>query len=130
MDMTLDELQFFDGRSGALVLYEAFRSGVLRIAPDAEIIVHRTQITFKLRYGFAYASFTPVRRAAERGPVWLTVSFGLPWAVASPRVIAVQVRPNRWTHHVLVDDPGQLDDALFGWIAEAAEFGRRDQGRR
>lgn len=123
--MTPDELQFFDGRPGALGLYERLRAGVLEIAPEAFIIVRRTQITFKLRYGFAFASFTPVKRAAERGPAWLTVSFGLPCPVDSPRVIPVEVRPDRWTCHVLVDDSAQLDGELFGWIAEAAAFGRR-----
>ena len=126
MNLTLDELQFFDGRGGALGLYEAFREGALGVAPDAEIQVHRTQITFRAHYGFAYVSFTPVRRAADRGPVWLTVSFGLPCRVDSPRIdAAVEARPHRWTHHLLIDDPGQLDDELFGWIAEAAAFGRR-----
>ncbi len=126
MDMTLDELQFFDGRRGALGLYEAFRAETLRIVPEAEIRVHRTQITFRAHYGFAFVSFAPVRRAAERGPVWLTVSFGLPYRLDSPRIdAAVEARPRRWTHHVLVDDPGQLDGELFGWIAEAAEFARR-----
>jgi hypothetical protein len=123
--MSPDELQFFDGRPGALGLYERLRAGVLALAPEASIVVRRTQITFRLRYGFAFASFTPVKRAAERGPSWLTVSFGLPCPVESPRVIPVEVRPNRWTCHVLVNDPGQLDGELFGWIAEAADFGRR-----
>ena len=124
--MTPNELQFFDGKPGALGLYERFRARLFEIAPDAAVQVHRTQITFRTRYGFAFVSFAPVRRAAARGKDWLTVSFGLPARVESPRVdAAVEARPNRWTHHVLVDDPARLDDALFGWIAEAAAFSRR-----
>ena len=96
------------------------------VAPDAVVEVCRTQITFRLRYGFAFISFTPVRRAADRGPVWLTVSFGLPRRADSPRIdAAVEVRPNRWTHHALVDDPEEIDDVLMTLIAEAAAFARR-----
>ena len=124
--MTTDELQFFDGRPGALALYERFRARLFAVAPDAAVAVHRTQITFRARYGFAFVSFTPVRRAAERGPDWITVSFGLPARADSPRVdAAVEVRPNRWTHHVLVDDPAQIDDGLMALIAGAAAFARR-----
>lgn len=41
----------------------------------------------------------------------------------SPRVaVAVEPYPNRWTHHVVVSSPQQLDDTLFAWIEEAYQF--------
>ena len=129
--MTPDELQFFDGRPGALALYERFRARLFEGTPDVDVRVHRTQITFSAGCGFAFVSFTPVRRAAERGPDWITVSFGLPARADSPRVdAAVQVRPSRWTHHVLIDDPAEIDDELAALIAEAAAFARRPRRMR
>ena len=29
---------------------------------------------------------------------------------------------NRWTHHVVVDQEGQLDAELLGWLREAYVF--------
>lgn len=41
----------------------------------------------------------------------------------SPRVdAATEPYPNRWTHHLLISDPAEIDDELMGWIREAAAF--------
>ena len=121
--MTADELRFFDGRPGALGLYEGLRGMLLDVAPGAEIRVQKTQITYRLRYGFAFVSFTPVRRRAERGPAWLTLSFGLPFRLEDPRVdAAVEARPNRWTHHVMISSPEEIDGELLSWLTEASTF--------
>ena len=53
----------------------------------------------------------------------IVVSFGLSYRVDSPRIwVATEPYPNRWTHHMLIADEGQLDDELLGWIKEAAAF--------
>ena len=129
--ITPGELAFFlrSARTQpALGLYEALRSRVLAALPDTSIEVKKTQISFKNRRLFAAVSFAAVRRAAERPPVWLTLTFGLPYRLTSPRVDAcVEVRPQRFTHHCLLGAESELDDELLGWIAEAAAFagGRR-----
>ena len=51
--------------------------------------------------------------------------FGLPRALESPRALAVPVRPNGWTHHVLIGRAEEIDGELMGWVAEARAFAER-----
>ena len=121
--MSMDELFFFDGKPGALLLYEAFRSTLLERMPDARIEVKKTQISFFSRRMFAAVSFTPVRKAKDRPDPYLTITFGLPYRKESARIdVAVEPYPNRWTHHVLIGTVEEIDDELLSWIEEAAAF--------
>jgi len=119
--MSLDEMMFFEGKRAAFSLYEALRSAVLTQIGAQRIEARKTQISFKNDHLFAAVSFLPVRRAAERPPVFITLTFGLGYRLDSPRVdAAVEARPGRWTHHVLIGDAAQIDAELLGWIAESA----------
>jgi len=114
---------FFDGHLGALPLYERLEEQILAKIPGVRVRTAKTQITFANRYGFAFVSFLPVRKAACRPEIYLTVSFGLGYRKDSPRIdAATEPYPNRWTHHVMVCDAGQIDEELLGWIQEAAAF--------
>ena len=119
--MTQDELQFFAGHGAALPIYPELRSRVFAQWPDVEVRVARTQITFKARYGFAFVS---TRRMGRRCPeVFIIVSFGLGREVRSERIFASsEPYPNRWTHHVIVASPDEVDGELMGWLAEAHDF--------
>ena len=73
--------------------------------------------------GFAFVSFNPCRKAKDRPAVWVTVSFGLGYRKEFPRIdVATEPYPRRWTHHVMVGSPDEIDEELLGWIQEAAEF--------
>lgn len=121
--MTDEVILFFAGRPGALELYERFERQVLAQVDDVRIRVQKTQISFSNRHNFAFVSLLPVRRKAERPEVWITVSFGLRRRLDSPRIdAAVEPYPERWTHHILISAPEQLDAELMGWIREAAAF--------
>ena len=125
--MTDEETLFFASRPGTLALYQVLRDRVLaRTGDDTRIKVQKTQITFFNRHGFAFVSFLPVRRKGQRPNVWITVSFGLRRRLDSMRIdAAAEPCPERWTHHILISDPAQIDDELLGWIEEAAVFAAR-----
>ena len=110
---------------GALGLYEALAARVFAACPDTRVRVLKTQISFDARRGFLCASLAPVRRKAERPNPYLTVTFGLPYPLASTRVVCVPVRPNRWTHHVIIGSAEDIDAELMGWIMEAHAFANR-----
>lgn len=128
--ISADELFFFDRKPTALPIYEALRKGILAGIPDARIEVKKTQISFFNGYLFAAASFVPVRKAKDRPDPFLTVTFGLPYRVESPRIdAAAEPYPGRWTHHVMIGTGKEADDELLAWIMEAADFAGR-KGRK
>lgn len=125
-----DILFLFNQHMDALPIYEYLEEQILQRIPDAQIKASKTQISFIMKHGFAFVSFNPCRKAAQRPPVWLTVTFGLGYRKESPRIdIAVEPYPNRWTHHVMIGSTDEIDDELMSWICEAAEFAQQ-KGRR
>ena len=121
--MDNDILFFFAEHMEALPIYQRLEGAILTRIPDVKIKVAKTQITFANKRGFAFVSFNPCRKAKDRPAVWMTISFGLGCRRESPRIdVATQPYPGRWTHHVMVGSPGEIDEELLGWIQEAAEF--------
>lgn len=116
-------LFFFDGHMEALLLYEMLEKKILSEIEGVEIKVGKSQISFYKKRLFACVSFARIRKKKDCPPVFLTVTFGWGCRNISPRIeIATEPYPNRWTHHLLVSDPEEIDDELMGWIKEAAEF--------
>lgn len=116
-------LRFFDQMPEALPLYQKFEREVLSRVEDVHIKVQKTQITYSNRHVFACVSFAKVRKAKERPPVYIVVTFGLAYKKESPRIdIATEPYPNRWTHHVLVSEEEEIDGELLGWVEEASAF--------
>ena len=121
--MNGDILFFFQEHMDALPIYEKLERQILARIPDVKIKVAKTQITFAGRRSFAFVSFNPCRKAAQRPEVWMTVTFGLGYRKESPRIdVATEPYPNRWTHHVMVGSAEEIDEELMDWIKEAACF--------
>ena len=121
--MDNDVFFFFGDHMDALPIYERLEKAIQTRIPDVKIRVAKTQITFAKRYGFAFVSFNPCRKAKERPAVWMTVTFGLGCRKESPRIdVATQPFPGRWTHHVMVGSEEEIDEELLDWIKEAADF--------
>ena len=121
--MNSDILFFFGAHMDALDMYEKLEEQILAGIPDVKIKAAKTQITFANKRGFAFVSFNPCRRAAQRPKVWMTISFGLGYRRESPRIdVATEAYPGRWTHHVMVGSVEEIDEELMNWIKEAAEF--------
>ena len=123
--LTPDMLFFFDGHPGALALYGALAERLLAEYPQTEIVVRKTQISFYDDRVYACASLTPVRRKAERPDPFLTVTFGSDVPIASPRLVCVPIRPNRYTHHAMIGRVADIDSALLGWLRASHDLGRR-----
>ena len=121
--MTGDVFFFFDQKPHALSLYEAFAGRVRSEIGEVNVKVQKTQISFSNKHNFAFVSFLPVRKAKDRPSEYIVVSFGLAYKKESPRIdVATEPYPNRWTHHVLLSSPDEIDDELLSWIKEAADF--------
>lgn len=120
--MTADELLFFDRLPRFLPVYAELKEKLSARYPEMTVKVAKTQISFRCRYVFAMVSL-PYRRKRGWPKEYLMVSFGLPELNTSPRIAAsAEACPGRWTHHVLVERPEDLDAELLGWIDEAYRF--------
>ena len=116
-----DILNLFAPTPGGLALYAALEAAILQRFPGVEIRPRRTQVGFFHGCGFAWAS--PARRKRDRDAGRILLSLGLPAPVESPRILqAIEPYPGRWTHHLLLSSPADLDDALMAWLEEAHRF--------
>lgn len=120
--MTSDEIHFFDKMMKSLPLYQIFKSKLLAAAPETKIQVHPRQISFSASRGFAWV-WLPNQKTPKREKACLIVSFILPAPLNSPRVEEIaNPKPGRWTHHVIVDSPLQINSELMNWILRARKF--------
>ncbi len=118
-----DTLMFFNQHPDSLPLYEAFEDILFDSFPIVEKRVQKTQITFSNRHVFACISFARVKRKAELPEGYMVITLGLPAPLDSVRVaVKTEPYPGRWTHHIVVSSPEELDEELLSWIQEAYDF--------
>ncbi|GAA0265559.1 hypothetical protein GCM10008922_25840 [Faecalicatena contorta] len=124
-ELNLDELMFFNEKPVALELYETLADKLFAQLPNIGIRVQKTQITFTNPKVFACISFAKVRKAKERPKEYIVVTLGLDKQVQSARIdIATEPYPGRWTHHILIEHPEEIDDELMDWFRKAYHFAR------
>ena len=118
-----DTLLFFNAHPAALPLYRALEAMLYRRWPDMGKRVQKTQITFTNRHVFACVSFARVAPKALQPEGSLVLTLGLPAPLDSPRAaVKCEPYPGRWTHHIVLRSPEDLDGELLGWIEEAFAF--------
>ena len=122
-EIDADTLMFFFCFSAALPLYRAFEAMLFASFPVVNKRVQKTQITFSNRHVFACVSFARVKRKTELPMRFIVITLGLPAPLDSERV-AVKTEPytGRWTHHIVVNKPEELDEELLSWVREAYDF--------
>lgn len=124
--MESDTLLFFNRHPAALGLYEELERWLQAAFPEMQKRVQKTQISFYQRYTFACVSFARVKKKAELTEPWLTFTLGLPTPLDSPRAaVQSQPYPGRWTVHILLHDPGELDAELLTWTKQAYAFSQQ-----
>ena len=117
-----DILAFFHEHAEAFSLYEPLEARLLAF-PGTSIRVQKTQITFSNRHVYACVSFLRVRRKAELPDPYLVLTLGMPYPLESGRVaVKTEPYPGRWTTHILLSRPDELDEELFSWVREAYDF--------
>ena len=122
-EIDADTLMFFDRHTAALPLYRAFEALLFDSFPVVNKRVQKTQITFSNRHVFACVSFARVKRKAELPAGYMVLTLGLPAPLDSGRVaVKTEPYPGRWTHHIVVSKPEELDEELLSWVREAYDF--------
>ena len=122
--MSNDELLFFDAYPRLLPLYQALEQVLVQREMPFTVKAGRTQLSLRNRYVFAAVSL-PWRRRKDWPEEFLLLSLGLGRKVEHPRISqAVEAYPGRWTHHILLTAPEELDATLLGWVEKAYRFAR------
>lgn len=125
-EITLNEAAFFERLPEVLPLYICFREKVMQRygGIGVGIKVSKTQIAFRNKYVFAVVSL-PMRRIGNLPKEYMLITFGLPYKAESRRILqTVEAYPGRWTHHIAVTRPEEIDEELFVKIDEAFYFCR------
>ena len=118
-----DVMMFFDPHPAALPLFKAFAEKLYELYPTSEMRVQKTQITFSNRHVFACVSFLRVKKKAELPDPYLVVTLGLSFPLASHRVAAkTEAYPGRWTTHIVIGTPSEIDIELMEWVRLAYDF--------
>ena len=114
---------FFEGHQDALDLYRTFEELLYAAFPIVNKRVQKTQITFFNRHVFACISFAKVKRKKELPEGYMVITLGLPVPLDSDRIaVKTEPYPNRWTHHIVISKPEELDDELVSWISASYDF--------
>lgn len=120
--MYIETGSFFDKIPQALPLYKMFAEKVLAEYPDVQIKIQKSQISFSNKHQFAFV-WLPIRKMKDRSDIYIIVSFGLSYHLDSPRIVeATEPYPNRWMHHLIIQNRSEIDTELMNWIKEAYDF--------
>ena len=122
-ELDTDTLMFFDQHLDVLPLYQAFEEILFDSFSVVNKRVQKTQITFSNRHIFACVSFARVKRKVELPMRYIVITLGLPAPLDSKRIaVKTEPYPGRWTHHIVVSTPEELDEELLSWIKTAYTF--------
>lgn len=117
--MRSDIAAFYSHNPATIALHEAFEHAVLTRFDAVTIDVQKTQISFRCPGMFA-ALWPPNPRFKTQTKDYIGLSVSLERIEPSPRIAqCVQVSPNRFTHHLLIHTPDQIDDFLLSLVAES-----------
>lgn len=124
MDGTAKDAElFFERHKDVYLLFELFEGELLARFPDTRVKVQKSQISYYNRHLYACVSFLKVRKRAELPEDYFVLTLGLPVPLESGRVAAkTEPYPGRWTTHFVISDPPDLDEGMFGWVAQAYWF--------
>ena len=111
----------FPGKEDRALL-GAFYRWILARFPDARAIPQKSQISFACKGPFCVV--TPPGRWGKKSGIGL--SLFLDERLESPRFLHIaNPYPNRFSHHMVLSAPDQLDEELATMLAKARQFKMR-----
>ena len=113
--MTLDD--FFDGRNESRLIFDTLRAADAAVG-EAELRVTKSQVAFRRRRAFAWAWIPGTYLRGRHAPLVLTVSLRRRDSSTRWKEI-MEPRPGRFTHHLELYTPSDIDDEVRTWLREA-----------
>ena len=116
------DIDFFQGKEEGVQCWLALKDVLLTRYPEAQVRVQKTCLSFMDSRPFCYVSLP-----RHKG-TFMVVSFGLEAPVADPRIVGLyEPHPNRWTHHVDVSSPEEIDEQLLFWLELAHRLKKKGE---
>lgn len=128
--MTAEILGFLGGDPRRIALFEAVEAAISALG-DCGLSVAKTQLSWGNPYKFAFLSKPPRSLVRQGRPEdCLLLSFGLDHREEHPRIAAAaNPYPDRWTHHVVLSEPGDVDQTVKNWLENAYFFAKNKKRR-
>ncbi len=121
---------FFTRKPEAVETVRMFLHGVLERWPETEIVTQKSQVGVRCPRPFC-ALWVPGKRIRGKASPGAALSLFLPRPLETERLImAVEPYPGRFTNHLLLSSPEEVDEELFLWTAEAKRFRCGGLGRK
>jgi hypothetical protein len=115
--MTLDE--YFTGHVDSRLIFDELQRAVAALGP-VSLGISKSQVAFRRRRAFAWAWMPGKYLHGQVSPLVLTLSF--PSRDPSPRwKQVVEPAPGRFTHHLELRSPLDIDDQVCDWLRAAWE---------
>ncbi len=119
----------FAARAEALALFNVVRAFIESLGP-VTMDVSKTQVAFGRGRKFAWV-WLPQMWIKKRPDESVTLVFDYPYRIRHRRIAsAVEPRPGRWTHHVLIDREADLDERVRSWLRQAYDLAGSSLKRR
>lgn len=112
--MTLDE--FFASYPQSRRLFDALSEAVFALGP-AELAVTKSQVAFRAKRPFAWV-WVPERYLGRGAPLVLSLSLRRRDASGRWKQV-VEPAPGRFTHHLELFEPHDINHEVVEWLAEA-----------
>lgn len=115
----MDVDQFFAGRDESRLIFDQVLLAAGALGP-IELRVKKTQIALVHRRAFAWTWVPEMHLRRPAAPLVLSLSFGerRPW----PRWKEIyEAAPGRFTHHLELWSPAEVDDEVRAWLKAAWE---------
>ena len=119
----------FSGRPRAFGLFLAVRKCIESIGP-VKVEATKTQVSFGTRTKFAWV-WLPQMWIKKQPENSITLTFDIARRIEHERIkSAVEPRPGRWTHHVVIEKESDLDETVCQWLREAYGSAQSRKTRR
>ena len=108
----------FEGYPRSLALFQHVRRYIDSLEA-VKVEASKTQVSFGVKRKFAWV-WLPQMGIKKQPQDSLVLTFSLPRRVEDPRIKqAVEPRPGRWTHHVVMLREADFDDRVKEWLRES-----------
>lgn len=119
----------FAERPQALELFNVVRTYVESMGA-VRVEAAKTQVSFGAKRKFAWV-WLPQRWTRKRPENCIVLTFAAGRPIEHEKIVeAVEPRPGRWTHHIIIEKESDVDEDVRGWLREAYAFGQSKNAPR